>query len=684
MTARERVARTRVTLAGIVATRGVLAGAAAALVTWAVGSFAGAWWLGRATPAVVFGAAVATGIVTAAIVMRRSGGVRPGLESVALWIEEHVPGLQYTLVTAIEGGSAAAALEPSLRGRDWTPAVRRAAGRSLRLPAVALLAAAVVALGARSVVPAVERAAAARPRGGAAGPAGSGSLEITARVTAPAYARLAVQSLRNPAVIRALEGSAVTIEASASDSLRALVDGQVLTGSDPAASRLTLRVGARPVALRLEGRSGSRVVALESILDSVPAVTLTLPVRDTVLRAPQGTIALGAELRDDLGLRRAHFEYIVSSGDGEAFTFRSGVLAARALGGSRQANLAAPLSLDGLELEPGDVVHLRAVGFDTRDDSARGLGASETRTIRIARAGEYDSVAVEAAAPPEADKSILSQRMLINMTEALVKRRPTLARVPFSEESRRIGRDQARLRRQVSEIVFARLGDDPSGEHFHGDGHDHSGQELRPALTPDELLKAAEAATAAAAAAAVEAVQDETPVVAINRPLLEAYNAMWDAGRELEQIAPELALPHMYRALAAIQRARAAERLYLRSRPPRAVVDIDRVRLQGKDKGDPVARAPRESMAPRDRAAMARFMTAVALTDDDAAAAGDSLLLLRIELLERNARAAAALGEAAESLRAGRDATPALLRARRALETVGATADSLSRWGGAR
>ncbi|HSA56048.1 MAG TPA: hypothetical protein VLE53_10105, partial [Gemmatimonadaceae bacterium] len=516
------------------------------------------------------------------------------------------------------------------------------------------------------------------------GPGGGGTLEITARVTAPAYARLPAQMLRNPAVIRALEGSAVAIQAAAADSLRGLVDGQLLPGSDPAASRLTLRLGARPMALRLEGRSGARVVALEPIPDSAPVVSLDLPVRDTVLRVPQGTISLGAGLRDDLGLRDGRFEYIVSSGDGEAFTFRSGTLAARTFGGARQATLTAPLALERLALEPGDVVHLRALAFDAREDSTRGLGASETRTIRIARAGEYDSVAVEAAAPAEADKSILSQRMLINMTEALVRRRPSLAREPFSEESRRIGRDQARLRRQVSEIVFARLGDDPSGEHFHGDGHDHSGQELRPPLTPDELLKAAESATAAAAAAAVEAVQDETPIVAINRPLLEAYNAMWDAGRELEQIAPERALPHMYRALAAIQRARSAERLYLRSRPPRAVVDIDRVRLQGRDKGDPGGRTPRESLAPRDRAAMERFMGTVHRMRDDPAAAGDSLLLLRIELLDRNVRAAAALGEAAESLRSGRDATPALLRARRALEAAGAVSDSLSRWGGAR
>ena len=45
-------------------------------------------------------------------------------------------------------------------------------------------------------------------------------------------------------------------------------------------------------------------------------------------------------------------------------------------------------------------------------------------------------------------------------------------------------------------------------------------------------------------------IQAGTPVVAINRPLLEAYNAMWDAGRELGSGEPKRALPAMYAALA--------------------------------------------------------------------------------------------------------------------------------------
>src|SRR6185503_9608314 len=223
---------------------------------------------------------------------------------------------------------------------------------------------------------------------------------------------------------------------------------------------------------------------------------------------------------------------------------------------------------------------------------------------------------------------------------------------------------------------------------FHGDGHEHEGQELRPALTPEELLKAAENATAAAAGRVLDFEGDETPVVAVNRPLLEAYNFMWDASRELNQASPERALPSMYKALEAIQRARAAERLYLRSRPSRAVVDVDRVRLQGREKGTPAAREPRLSLGSSPstgvaRGVLARFARVVALSTTDPSAAADSLLLLRIDLLGTiPAEAASAAAQAADALRSGRDAADHLAAVRRSLGSPMTVSDSLPHWRG--
>lgn len=379
------------------------------------------------------------------------------------------------------------------------------------------------------------------------------------------------------------------------------------------------------------------------------------------------------------------FEYIVTSGSGEQFTFRQGVLGARDGRGAHRVEARTSIQLDSLGLGPGDVVHLRAVARDANAIDGPATGVSETRSLRVLRAGEHDSIAVEGAPPPEPDRAALSQRMLIILTEALEARRPSLERAAVVAESRTLARDQARLRRMVGDIIFLRVGDDAGGEHAHGpgDGHDHSDAELDRLFQPESLLAAADRATGRSATEALDFAHGESPVIAINRPLLEAYNHMWDAGRELEVGEPGRALPPMRRALDALQEARAAERYFLRGRPPVIVVDVDRVRLARRESVTP---APREPLQPDEAGALARYArrytAAIELLGTEPGAAIDSLLLLRIDALGEAPALAAALGDAIAVLQAGRDATPALVRARRAIEGGDASASPLGRWSG--
>jgi hypothetical protein len=434
----------------------------------------------------------------------------------------------------------------------------------------------------------------------------------------------------------------------------------------------------RATVVRLRDGSAERIITLEPRADSAPVVTLTVPARDTVLRTPSGTLPLTARATDDFGLGALWFEYIVSSGEGESFTFRSGVVRRTMAQGARAFALDASLPLDSLELAAGDIIHLRAVAVDGNRATGPDTGVSETRTVRVPRQSEYDSVAVEGAPPPEVDESELSQRMLIQLAEALQQRRRTLPRATVVSESQRIAADQARLRRRVGDIIFARLGEESSAE---DDAHEHGA--ARDRMTPEQLLKAAEEATAAAGAHdhALDFAGSETPVVATNRPLLEAYNAMWDAGRELGIGEPGAALPHMRTALDAIQRARQAERIYLRGRPAAVVVDLAKVRLAGKmADAAPAARAARPAAGGAGERA-ARMDAALALLASNSSAALDSLLVLRVDALERAPALATALGDAIAALRSGRDATISLVRARRI--AVGAPlARAAMSWGG--
>ncbi len=159
---------------------------------------------------------------------------------------------------------------------------------------------------------------------------------------------------------------------------------------------------------------------------------------------------------------------------------------------------------------------------------------------------------------------------------------------------------------------------------------------------------------------------------------------MWDAGRELEIGEPARALPHMRAALDAIQRARAAERIYLRGRPPVAVVDLQKVRLAG-DRSDA---APRPLPAPEpsnDPLALlgARLDRAIVTLARDPAAAVDSLLLVRLEALEQAPALAAAVADAVDAIRRGSDATDALVRARRATLGAAASRGGMPAWGSA-
>ena len=139
----------------------------------------------------------------------------------------------------------------------------------------------------------------------------------------------------------------------------------------------------------------------------------------------------------------------------------------------------------------------------------------------------------------------------------------------------------------------------------------------------------------------------------------------------------------MRRALDALQEARAAERYFLRGRPPAIVVDVDRVRLARRENVTP---APRDATPPDDAGATARharrYSAAIELLAAQPQAAIDSLMLLRIDVLGERPELASALAEALAALQAGREATSPLMRARRAIEGTGATAAPLGRWSG--
>ncbi|MHB1326919.1 MAG: hypothetical protein ACYC2K_01840 [Gemmatimonadales bacterium] len=656
------------------ARRSLIASGLTSAAFWAIAVAAPIYLVFGSRPLAILAAA---GAVAATLWHRR--GVFD-ISRVALWLEEQLPELQYTLVTALDPDAAAvrAELESKIAAIDLERAAHRASVRSIGRPLLAAAFAIIASLGLRRAMESRGAADVEVSTESESAPSASQPIRIAVMVTPPAHTRLPVQRLSDPVRVEGVVGSRVQIEgATQALGLEGLIGTRPLAVSQTSKGwRAELTLPNAPTVVRFRHAERERLILLEPRQDSLPVVRLDLPERDTLLQRATGILPLAASFRDDFGLAETWWELVVSRGDGENFEFRTVTLDRASVKGARTTTRSLALALDSLTLSAGDVILLRAVARDGNTIPNPGIAGSDPRTIRIAATRGDDSLDIELLPPAEPLANLLSQRMLILLTEALQQKRPRLTRPDVVAEATRIGRDQTSLRRQVGDLVFSRLEDlGASGEHSHDDGHDHS------AMNPEELLRAAESANRQASGEALDFAAGESPVIAVNRPLLEAYHAMWDAARELNVGEPKAALPHMYAALDAIQRARLADRIYLRGRTRPVVVDLEKVRLVGKRDGiAPGARTPQPSLDPAVRQIAARFDAALALLARDRTAAVDSLLLLRADLLAEHPRMAAPLGLAIDTLRTDRDATAALARARRAIGNPPSARSGLRSW----
>jgi hypothetical protein len=559
---------------------------------------------------------------------------------VALWIEERAPALRYALVTAVDPRftiTLGPSLEPAIAQVDMAGFVRQAARRSIG-PAIAALAVTTFAFSAapRSWKAGIGGQAFTGKGGTPAAPASRLS-PLVGTLTPPAYAipaGLKEQQLREPTTIAGLAGSRVELSGPGSpNGIQARVGDSaaaVVAGKGGWTTSFTLPDSA--AALQLSDRAFRRLIVLAPRRDEVPTVRLVAPAHDTTVRTPTGSLTLDANLYDDIGLASARFEYIISSGESEGnFTFRQGTVGGRTLNNATEGQLRLTLPLDYFKLQPGDQLSIRAAATDINTLSGPGIGYSESRMLRVARPGEYDSLAVEGA-PPPADTALMTLRYLIQLTQELQQQRNKIPRPKFVSRSQSLGDQVSRLRARVEELQSERT--------------------LDGALPPNPLLNT-------------------------------AYLALAEGGGALLVAEPGEALPHLWAALKALQKFAWTERYYLRGKQPEVLVDLARVRLAGTDTGHATPRSSRgaaDSVHAELRDAYADAMRLLPTARDSVV---DRLLALQVVALRSEPAVASALGAAVAALRAGADAMGPLHEARRLLDGRPGVADSLPRWSGA-
>jgi hypothetical protein len=543
--------------------------------------------------------------------------------------------------------------------------------------------------------------------------------EMRWRVTPPAYAGLGESDGRGDEPLQALAGSRVRLRSAFFGRWDAVRATRIGGGALPVRrqggewiAEWTQAPGERGISLvALAGGEvvSRRVVPVTVMPDRAPDVQLTAPAADLVLASASGRVAVRATAADDYGVGPFTLSWSRTRGSGETFQYTEGVWQFSALRrAGRGATGEIVLDLAAMQLEPGDVIHVRAVASDRNTVTGPGESVSRTRMIRIARPEEMDQVNTDVGFPMELPKDpLLSQRMLLIKTQRLQAERGRLSAAELRVRAAEIADDQGRLRERVGEQIFTRQTagmQDPNvergfTEHGGAGAHDEhdaapatgqpsAGQPAgsQPAAGPagggsfsEQVMAAASAATGQGTEVEVAHRHDADPILEVNQALLGLYNTMWAAERELNQSAPDAAIPHQQQALRIIDQLRKAERIFPSANVKVDPVNVDSARGQGAV-ADAAPAARSGGAALPDAAALLAEIDRVAA---DVAGATPRALSLRLSGLAAralaapgaDAQAAALLSRAAGEAQSGRtaEARALLLRARARIAPTAAT-----------
>lgn len=578
-------------------------------------------------------------------------------DKVALWIEEKAPQLRYALVTAIDPRfkESASIFDPIVAKVDTAPFVREAAKKST-LPAFAalLVTGALFFFIPKDMRSAIGLDGLFAPRTEAPAVMGNRLVPLYATLTPPGYANLPTQQIEEPTTISSLQGSKLVLTGKGTPD--GITVAQEYPGQAIEPRELTVVAGGEgwmltldmvdsvPSLLRFRDRQYTRpLVIIDPLKDQPPVAKLLLPMRDTTLRIVNnritGRLELSTDLRDDIGIARAEYEMTIASGGGGGgpdanFEFRDTVIGRRSFGGARTGRLEHNLTWASLGLEEGDQIFVRAVVYDNNGYAKQpGKGYSETRTIRVATSSEYDTLNVNPA-PPSADTALVTLRMLIIATEKLdtAWQKKAIERKVYTDSSQKLGGISEKVRNTINRIIDEQTG----------------GGEI-----------------------------DADP------RLVLARDSMWSASRSLFIAETWVALPALYAAYKAIQDYSNTARYYIRGVLRVEPVNIDRVRLTGKDSANVTARSAR-SITGEDRARMqGRYGEAVKLLTRDTTAAVERLTMLQVEAMGKQySELATHLGDAIAAITEKKDPALHLFRARQFLEGNAEILTTLPSWSG--
>lgn len=300
----------------------------------------------------------------------------------------------------------------------------------------------------------------------------------------------------------------------------------------------------------------TEIRSLKVIKDQAPVLKVVQPTVARTELAPAAEVRVPIEVvaSDDYGISETHLIATVAKGTGEAVKFREEKIAFDSdedvAGEPGARRFGKTLDLLALGLEPGDEIYFYVEAADNRHPSPN-RARSETRFIRLKGPEQYVSTPGAGVTGVNlVPEYFRSQRQIIIDTEKLIAERATLAEPDFRARANNLGIDQQLLRQRYGQF----LGEE--GEHFEGDGHDHSADPLPAPRTQAEV---------AAQFGHQHDSQDEATLFdrETKGTMRQALAAMWEAERLLRMAQPDEALAPENRALEILKELQQADRSYV-------------------------------------------------------------------------------------------------------------------------
>lgn len=328
--------------------------------------------------------------------------------------------------------------------------------------------------------------------------------------------------------------------------------------------------------------------------DNAPKIRIIEPTTTitTFAKMAQPTPILSAQINDDFGISKVDILASVAKGSGESVKFRDEIFQFDTI--ERESgvwNVVKQWDFSQLDMEPGDEIYFTVRAWDNRTPESQ-MSRSETKILRWLDDEEAlamgDGILIDFM--PEYFKS---QRQIIIETKQLIADRGILSDADFAATSRSLGQSQSDLKLKYGQYLGDEF-DDGSGGHQMEDGVASPHVEVKDGDHNDEHEHDDSPQLAAGNNSLTHHEHDSEPESQETdktgyQQIIETYGHshgdtdigimstlspkalmkraiafMWDAELQLLLGEPELALPHEENALIYLNRARKAERIYIK------------------------------------------------------------------------------------------------------------------------